>query len=55
MNKIVEWYHNNYNEITWFLIGFLVMGGFNELAQQDYTSAIVSFGLAGLNYFLTKR
>jgi hypothetical protein len=55
MNKIVEWYHNNYNEITWFLIGFLVMAGFNELSRHDYTSAIVSFGLAGLNYFLAKR
>ena len=55
MNKIIEWYRANYTEITWFLIGFLVMSGLTDLGQRDYFNAVVSFGLAGLNYFLAKR
>jgi hypothetical protein len=55
MEKIRQWYLQYYTEITWFLIGFLVMAGFNNLGQGDYTGALINFGLAYVNYFFSKR
>ena len=55
MNKFVQWYRNNYTEITWFIIGFLTWAGLNDLAHGDYTGALISFVFAGLNYFLNKK
>jgi hypothetical protein len=55
MDKFVLWYKENYKEITWFLIGFLVMAGLYDLKQGDYSGAIFSFSLAGLNYWMDRR
>ena len=49
------WYLRNHIEITWFLIGFLVMAGFSDLGSGDYTGALISFALAYLNYLFSKR
>ena len=55
MNKFVQWYHTNYTQITWFLIGFLVMSGCSDLGDGNYTGAIISFGIAYINYLFSKR
>lgn len=55
MNKFREWYMNNSNEITWFLIGLLVSGGIDSLIRGNYVSAALGFGIAYLNYILNKR
>jgi hypothetical protein len=55
MDKIRSWYLRNYTEITWFLIGFLTLAGFQELSRGDYTSAVISFGLAWVNYIFSKK
>lgn len=55
MNKFREWYTNNSNEITWFLIGVLTIGGLESLAREQYGHAALSFGIAYLNYFMNKR
>lgn len=55
MDKLVQWYTNNSNEITWFVIGVCMTGGINLLALGNYVSAIVSFALAYLNYMLNRR
>jgi hypothetical protein len=52
MNKFRQWYLNNQQEITWFLIGFLVMAGLQDLRVGDYVGAVISFGLAYINYKL---
>lgn len=49
------WYLRNHTEITWFLIGFLVMAGFNDLGNDNYTGALISFALAYINYLLSRR
>ena len=49
------WYLRNYTEITWFLIGFLVMAGCSDIGQGDYTGAIISFGIAYINYLFSKK
>lgn len=55
MNKIKQWYLSNYTEITWFLIGFLTLAGFQDLAHGDYVNALISFGLVALNYALRNK
>lgn len=52
MNKFRQWYLNNQKEITWFLIGFLVMAGLQDLSSGNYVGALISFGLAYINYKL---
>lgn len=55
MNKFVQWYNRNYTEITWFIIGFLCMAGLTDASRGDYAGAIISFGIAWLNYIFSKR
>lgn len=55
MNKFMLWYNRNYTEITWFIIGFLVMAGLTDASRGDYTGAIISFGIAWLNYLFSKK
>jgi hypothetical protein len=55
LENFKNWYNRNYTEITWFLIGFLTWAGLNDLSQGDYTGAIISFGVAYINYLFVKR
>jgi hypothetical protein len=52
MNSFKRWYLMNQKEITWFLIGFLTLSGFQDLGQGNYIGAAISFGLAYINYKL---
>jgi hypothetical protein len=55
MNKFREWYLNNATEITWFLIGWLVLAGFEAISRDQYGRALVDFGLAYVNYYFNRR
>jgi hypothetical protein len=55
MEKLRQWYFNNYTEITWFLIGFLVADGIAALGNGRYVNALISFSIAGINYFISRR
>ena len=50
-----RWYLRNYTEITWFLIGFLVMDGLVAFGNHNYGDALLSWGLAAVNYFFARR
>lgn len=50
-----SWYLRNYTEITWFLIGFLIMAGLQDLGQGNYVGATISFALAYINYVFNKK
>jgi hypothetical protein len=52
MDKLKLWFYDNRVEITWFLIGFLVMDGLHSFGRGDYTGAFFSWALAFLNYKL---
>lgn len=54
MNKFRQWYMRNAIEITWFVIGFLVFAGLQDLSVGNYIGALLSFGLAWINYALNK-
>ena len=53
--KFRSWYMSNYTQITWFLIGWLVFGGFINLGQGNYVEAIVLWVIALINYVFVKR
>ena len=55
IDKIRSWYLRNYTEITWFLIGFLVMAGLSDLGKGDLGGALLSWGLAVVNYIFVRR
>jgi hypothetical protein len=49
------WYLRNQNEITWFMIGFLIAAALNSISQGNYQDAGFSLFLAFANYYLNKR
>ena len=55
LDNFRRWYLLNYTEITWFLIGFLVMSGLTDLGTGNYTGAVISFAIAYINYIFSKR
>lgn len=54
-DKFRYWYTDNYSEITWFIIGFLISAGLFDLSRGDYTGAILDFGIAFMNYLFVKK
>lgn len=50
-----QWYLRNYTEITWFIIGFLVMAGLIDIGKGNYVGAVISFGIAWINYLFVKN
>ena len=59
MNNFLDnfrvWYTTYANEITWFIIGVCTLSGLQSLALEQYTNAIVNFGLAYLNYAMNRK
>jgi hypothetical protein len=55
MNKFRAWYLRNYEAITWFLIGWLVLAGIYEFSQGEYVSALVLWAVALINYIFVHK
>lgn len=55
LNKFRAWYLRNYEAITWFLIGWLVLSGITSFARGDYTTTALAWGVAVINYIFVKR
>lgn len=54
MNNLKMWFLMNQERIAWFLIGYLVANGLHAIQRGDGIGALVDFGLAYLNYALSK-
>ena len=54
LGKIHDWYVDNQDAITWFLIGVLLAQGTEALARHDYVAAAWLLGFAVGNYMLRK-
>jgi hypothetical protein len=50
MEKVVSWFRYYNGEITWFIIGFLVFAGLDDLAEGNDLFALFNFCLAFINY-----
>lgn len=54
MNAIRTWYLKNQVQITWFIIGWLVLSLISSLANGDYGGAAISAAIIVLNLALNK-
>jgi len=52
-DKIRTWMYIHQPKITWFLIGWLTTSGIRDLFMGNYFSALISFGIAYLNYVMS--
>lgn len=55
MRQFLDWYYDNFEAITWFIMGFLTMGGIVRLEHGQYDEALLEFVLVGINYWMLKR
>ena len=55
MDKFRLWYFKNQNEITWFLIGFLIAAALHSFSKGEYTDSAFSLLLAYANYYLNRK
>jgi hypothetical protein len=55
LDKFKYWYTKNYSSITWFLIGFLTMGGLVDFSRGETVNALILFGIALVNYAFVKK
>lgn len=55
INKFRAWYLRNYEAITWFLIGWLVLSGIYSLGRGDYVTTVIAWGVAVINYIFVKK
>jgi hypothetical protein len=55
LDKFRFWYFKNQNEITWFLIGFLVASATHSFSVGNYEDMTFSLVLAFANYYLNKK
>jgi len=44
------WYMANATEITWFIIGAMIMSGLIYFGQEQYVNAILCWAIAVANY-----
>jgi len=52
MNKFRQWYLANAVQITWFIIGAMIMSGAIYVASGMYINALISFFIAWVNWYL---
>lgn len=55
MNTFIRWFNQNYTQITWFLIGWLVQAAMISIHRGDYVGALFDLALAYFNYALYSR
>jgi hypothetical protein len=55
MNKFKAWYLHNQTEITWFLIGWLVLAGIYDFGRGEYVGALVLWAIALVNYIFVNK
>lgn len=55
MSKLANWFNNNNTEITWFIIGWLVFAGLDQIAREHYIMALIDFVLVYFNYKMWKQ
>jgi hypothetical protein len=55
MKQFVDWVNKYYVEITWFLIGWLVLSAMINVGNENYLVALTNTVLAGANYLLYRN
>jgi hypothetical protein len=55
MNKIRIWINQNYNQIAWFLIGWLSLATLKQFSVGNWAGMFTNIVLIALTYYLNKR
>ena len=55
LEQFRNWYLNNAIEITWFIIGAMIMSGLIYFGQGMYVNAVISFAIAGANWYFNRK
>lgn len=55
MNAFRQWYLANAVQITWFIIGAMVMSGLIYFGQGMYVNAIICFAIAVANWYFNDK
>jgi hypothetical protein len=54
MNSFKQWYSDNAIKITWFIIGAMIMSGLIYFGSGQYVNALISFAIAGANWYFAR-
>jgi hypothetical protein len=49
------WYLANTTELTWFVIGAMVMSGLIYFGQAQYVNAVLCWAIAGANWYFNRK
>jgi len=55
MKQLFDWYKKYYTEITWFLMGWLVLSAMINISNENYLGAFTNVILAGANYLFYRN
>lgn len=55
MNKIRIWINQNYNQIAWFLIGWLSLATLKQFSVGNWAGMFTNIVLIALTYCINKR
>jgi hypothetical protein len=50
-----QWYLSNTVEITWFVIGAMIMSGLIYVGNGMYLNALISFAIAWVNWYFNRK
>jgi hypothetical protein len=55
MNAFRQWYLDNAVQITWFVIGAMIMSGMIYVVNGMYLNAAISFAIAWANWYFNRK
>lgn len=55
LERFRNWYLDNAVEITWFIIGAMIMSGMIYFGQGMYVNALISFAIAWANWYFNRK
>lgn len=55
LERFRNWYLTNQIEITWFLIGFLIMSALVDFGRGNFIGMTISLAIAYINYLFVKK
>jgi hypothetical protein len=55
LEQFRHWYLSNATEITWFIIGAMIMSGLIYFGQGQLLNAVLCWFIAGANYWFRSK
>ena len=55
LERFRHWYLDNATEITWFIIGAMIMSGLINFGQERYVNAVLCWAIAGAYYWFRNK